>query len=67
VPYSRIPLVLLVGEAKKRPVVVGERIEAREIVTLNASVDHRFCDGALLAKMVRVVRQAFDDPDNYFA
>ncbi len=66
VPYSRIPLVLLVGEAKKRPVVVGDRIEAREIVTLNASVDHRFCDGALLAKMVKAVRQAFDDPDTYF-
>jgi pyruvate/2-oxoglutarate dehydrogenase complex dihydrolipoamide acyltransferase (E2) component len=66
VPYSRIPLVLLVGEAKKRPVVVGDRIEAREIVTLNASVDHRFCDGALLAKMVKVIRQAFDDPDTYF-
>ena len=67
VPYSRIPLVLLVGEAKKRPVVVGDRIEAREIVTLNASVDHRFCDGALLAKMVKVVRQAFDDPEKHFA
>jgi pyruvate/2-oxoglutarate dehydrogenase complex dihydrolipoamide acyltransferase (E2) component len=66
VPYSRIPLVLLVGEAKKRPVVIGDRIEAREIVTLNASVDHRFCDGALLAKMVRVIRQAFDDPDTHF-
>jgi pyruvate/2-oxoglutarate dehydrogenase complex dihydrolipoamide acyltransferase (E2) component len=47
-------------------VVVGDRIEAREIVTLNASVDHRFCDGALLAKMVKVVRQAFDDPDTHF-
>lgn len=66
VPYSRTPLVLLVGQAKKRPVVVGDTIEAREIVTLNATIDHRFCDGALLAKMVRVIQKAFAAPEEYF-
>jgi pyruvate dehydrogenase E2 component (dihydrolipoamide acetyltransferase) len=66
VPYSRVPLILLVGEAKKRPVVVGDKLEVREVVTVNATVDHRFCDGALLGKMVKVVREAFDDPGTHF-
>lgn len=66
VPYSRAPIVLLVGEAKKRPVVVGDRVEVRDMVRLNATVDHRFCDGALLAKMVKVIREAFADPDTHF-
>jgi pyruvate/2-oxoglutarate dehydrogenase complex dihydrolipoamide acyltransferase (E2) component len=66
VPYYRAPLVLLVGEARKRPVVVEDRIELREMVTLNATVDHRFCDGALLGKMVKVLREVFADPEKYF-
>jgi pyruvate/2-oxoglutarate dehydrogenase complex dihydrolipoamide acyltransferase (E2) component len=68
VPYSRVPVILLVGEAKKRPIVDADgKIVAREIVTINATIDHRFCDGVLLGKMVRVMREAFDDPDTYFA
>jgi len=66
VPYTRAPIVLLVGEAKKRPVVIDDKIEIRPLVTLNASIDHRLCDGALLAKMVRTIREAFDDPDSHF-
>jgi pyruvate/2-oxoglutarate dehydrogenase complex dihydrolipoamide acyltransferase (E2) component len=66
VPYSRAPIVLLVGQAKKRPVVVDDQIAVREIVTLNATIDHRFCDGALLAKMVKVIRESFEDPDAHF-
>jgi len=67
VPYTRAPVVLLVGEAKKRPVVIDDKIEIRPVVTLNATIDHRLCDGALLAKMVRTIRGAFDDPDTHFA
>jgi pyruvate dehydrogenase E2 component (dihydrolipoamide acetyltransferase) len=66
VPYSRAPIVLRVGQAKKRPVVVDDRVEVREIVTLNATIDHRFCDGALLAKMVKVIKESFEDPDAHF-
>jgi pyruvate dehydrogenase E2 component (dihydrolipoamide acetyltransferase) len=66
VPYSRAPIVLLVGEAKKRPVVINDAVAIREIVTLNATIDHRFCDGALLAKMVKVIKEAFDNPDAAF-
>lgn len=66
VPYSRVPLLILLGQAKQRPVVIDGQIEIREIVTLNATIDHRFCDGALLAKMVRVIQEVFADPDAYF-
>ncbi|RME21784.1 MAG: hypothetical protein D6806_14065 [Deltaproteobacteria bacterium] len=66
VPYSRAPVVLLVGEAKPRPVVVGDKIEIRPVVTLNASIDHRLCDGALLAKMVKTIKTVFAEPEKYF-
>ena len=67
VPYSRVPLIIALGQAKPRPVVIDGELAIREIVTLNATIDHRFCDGALLAKMVRVINQAFDDPDTWFS
>ena len=67
VPYSRAPIVLLVGQAKLRPVVDEEgQIVARPIVTLNASIDHAFCDGALLAKMVKVITESFANPAEHF-
>lgn len=66
VPYSRTPMVILLGQAKPRPVVVGDAIEVRNVIRLNSTIDHRFCDGALLAKMVKVFNEAFDNPEEYF-
>ena len=71
VPYSRTPLLLLLGQAKKRPVVIEdkdgtERIESRRILTINATVDHRACDGSLLAKMAKVINEVFADPWTHF-
>ncbi|MBN1944496.1 MAG: 2-oxo acid dehydrogenase subunit E2 [Bradymonadales bacterium] len=66
VPYSRVPLIILLGQAKPRPVVEDSNIAIREVLTLNATIDHRFCDGALLARMVRVIQEVFDNPDRYF-
>lgn len=66
VPYSRAPIVLLLGEAKDRPAVVDGELVIRKIATLNATIDHRFCDGALLARMVRVIHEAFAEPEEHF-
>ncbi|MCK5072741.1 MAG: 2-oxo acid dehydrogenase subunit E2 [Bacteriovoracaceae bacterium] len=66
VPYSRVPVVILLGKAKKRPVVVDDKVEIREIITLNATIDHRFCDGALLAKMAKGLHMVFENPEKYF-
>ena len=67
VPYTRAPMVLLVGQAKLRPTVDDKgQIVARHIVTLNASIDHAFCDGALLANMVKVIQETFANPDEHF-
>jgi pyruvate/2-oxoglutarate dehydrogenase complex dihydrolipoamide acyltransferase (E2) component len=66
IPFSRVPFIILLGQAKLRPVVVDGRVEVREIVTLNATIDHSFCDGSLVARMVGVVHEVFDDPDRWF-
>ena len=66
VPYSRVPVIRCVGMAKDRPVVVDGRVEVHPVVTINATIDHRFCDGAMVAKLVRVIRSAFAKPEDFF-
>ena len=66
IPWSRVPMIIALGQAKPRPVVIDGKVEVKDIVTLNATIDHRFCDGALMSNMVRVVQKVFDNPDEYF-
>lgn len=61
-PYYRIPFLALVGEVTKRPVVVDDEIVIRPILTISATMDHRYLDGAHAAKLARSVRAYLADP-----
>lgn len=55
VPMGRCPLLLLVTEIKERPLVIDGAIEARPVLRLCATFDHRIIDGyqaGLLAKEI---------------
>jgi len=57
-PYARIPLLVMIGAFKDKPVVIDKQIEIRPMLTVTATLDHRFIDGAqaaLLAKKFREV------------
>lgn len=66
VPYSRVPIVLAVGEVRPAAVVREGAVVVRQIMKLNATFDHRFIDGYHAAVMSRVVRRFFSDPDAHF-
>ncbi len=66
VPYSRVPLLLAVGAVERQPVVVGDRIEIARTLGLHATFDHRILDGSHAAKMARVLRRCFEDPEAAF-
>lgn len=70
VPYSHVPLLLAVGEVQTRPVVDGEGDEARivvgQVLPLFATFDHRILDGSHAARMVKVIKAWFADPERYF-
>jgi pyruvate dehydrogenase E2 component (dihydrolipoamide acetyltransferase) len=61
-PFARVPLYVLVGAVRPQPMVVDDRIVARQQVTLTATLDHRFVDGFQAGQLLKVVRQLFDDP-----
>ena len=45
VPFSRTPLVVLVGKVEERPVAEDGRVVVRPMMTLGVTFDHRFMDG----------------------
>ena len=64
-PYYRIPLLVLVGEVARKPAVVEDRIEARPLLNLAATIDHRYLDGFHAARLARSVRAYMEDPKRF--
>jgi pyruvate dehydrogenase E2 component (dihydrolipoamide acetyltransferase) len=63
VPISRCPIVILIGEVQRKPVVEGERIVPRSVVTLGCTFDHRMIDGAQGTAIAAVLRRVVEDPE----
>ncbi|HRI67784.1 MAG TPA: 2-oxo acid dehydrogenase subunit E2 [Polyangium sp.] len=61
-PFARVPVLILLGAVKDQPVVVDGQVVVRPIVTITATIDHRFIDGAELATLAKIVRQGIEQP-----
>jgi pyruvate dehydrogenase E2 component (dihydrolipoamide acetyltransferase) len=65
VPFSRTPLVVLVGQVEQRAVVEDGNLVARPMLTLGVTFDHRFMDGYQGGKMADLMRAYMGDPEQY--
>jgi pyruvate dehydrogenase E2 component (dihydrolipoamide acetyltransferase) len=54
--------ILAVGGAEKRPVVHGDQIVPRTIMTVTLSADHRVVDGATAADFLRTLKGLLEEP-----
>ena len=54
VPFSRCPIVLLVGTVQQKPRVVDGRVVPRPVLVVGVTFDHRLFDGALAGRMAKV-------------
>lgn len=61
-PFARVPLYILVGAVRERPAVVDGQLTVRTQVTICATIDHRFIDGAQLGTLAKVMREYIEDP-----
>jgi pyruvate/2-oxoglutarate dehydrogenase complex dihydrolipoamide acyltransferase (E2) component len=61
-PLYRVPILALVSEVTVKPVVEDGEIVARPMLTLCATMDHRFLDGSHAARLARGVRAYLEDP-----
>jgi len=63
--YYGVPFLVLVGEVAERPAVVDGRIEPRPILTLSATMDHRYIDGYHAARLARSVKEYLATPASF--
>jgi pyruvate/2-oxoglutarate dehydrogenase complex dihydrolipoamide acyltransferase (E2) component len=63
VPYSRVPLLIAVGAVKDTPVVKDGKVEIAPVVRMSVTFDHRIIDGVHAAKMARVFKAVFANPE----
>jgi pyruvate/2-oxoglutarate dehydrogenase complex dihydrolipoamide acyltransferase (E2) component len=66
VPFSRVPVLVAMGEVEDAPVVEGGSVVAKKVMRLFATFDHRVVDGVHAAKMVRIVRTWLEHPFEHF-
>ena len=58
--------ILAVHKIEKRPVVVDDKVEIREMVNLSISVDHRLVDGHEAAAFVAMIKEFIETPGLLF-
>jgi len=61
-PFARIPIIALIGAVRKQPVVIDDQIVIRPMITLTATIDHRYIDGSQGANIAKTIREAFEKP-----
>lgn len=64
-PYYRIPFLILVGEVADKAVVVDGQVVARPMLTISATMDHRYLDGFHAARLAKSARAYLSDPASY--
>lgn len=61
-PFAHVPVYVLIGAVKDAPAVVDGELVVRKQLTLTATIDHRFIDGAHGGILARVVRDVLENP-----
>ncbi len=61
-PFAGVPLWVLIGAAKDAPMAVDGEVVVRKQVTLTATIDHRFMDGAQGATLAKTIRRVMENP-----
>lgn len=67
VPFSRVPLIVLVGAVEDRVVAENGRPVVRPMLTLCVTLDHRFMDGYHGGAMAKTTRDFLEHPEQYDA
>lgn len=60
-----VPILVLVGEIGERPVAVEGRVEARRVLPLSVSIDHRYVDGWHLSRAMRAFQDYLAAPERF--
>ncbi len=60
-----VPLLVLVGAITERPWVVEHRLAVRPVLTVTTTIDHRYVDGAHVARLLSAFRSYLNAPQRF--
>ena len=61
-PFARVPIIVLIGAIRKTPIVKGDEIVIAPMMTMTATIDHRYIDGVQGAMLAKHIRHLFENP-----
>jgi len=61
-PFARVPVLVLVGAVHDGVVAIDGVPTVRKRLTITATIDHRFLDGAQGGVLARILREQLEDP-----
>jgi len=62
-PASNLPIVIVMGAAQKKPVVVNDEIVIRTMLPVAGTFDHRIVDGSQGGKLAKAVSKYLHKPE----
>jgi pyruvate/2-oxoglutarate dehydrogenase complex dihydrolipoamide acyltransferase (E2) component len=60
--FYKMPLLVLVGEIADKPVAIEGRVEVRPVLTVTATIDHRYADGWHISQLLKPFKAYMADP-----
>ena len=60
--FYGMPLLVLVGEITDKPVAEDGRVVVRPVISLTATIDHRYADGWHISQLIKPFRAYLQDP-----
>ena len=67
IEFAHVPFLFMLGKIVDEAVVVDDRVEIQKTMTITATVDHRYADGATLAQMASTFKQIMSNPQTELA
>ena len=61
-PWARVPVYVLIGAISERPAVEDGQLCVKPLLTITATIDHRFIDGFQGGVLAKVVRSVLENP-----
>lgn len=61
-PFAHVPILVLMGAVRDGPWVEDGELVVRPQITITATIDHRYMDGAQGGILARVMREIFANP-----
>lgn len=60
-----VPLLVLVGELTRRPVVTDGGVAVGEVLPITATIDHRYADGFQISRLMEAFRAYLAHPERF--